>query len=48
MKLSNQIVLYVNIDLIHIEKMISKFIATGSVFFWNYYARKHFVFKNVS
>ena len=44
----NQVVLYVCVDLIYVEKMLSKLIATGSVFFWNYNARKHFVFKKVS
>lgn len=33
------------VDILSIELMLSKIIATGVVFFWNYYARKHFVFK---
>jgi putative flippase GtrA len=38
--------LYVCVDIFVIELMLSKIIATGVVFFWNYYARKHFVFKS--
>lgn len=38
-------VLYICIDIAGVEMMTSKLIATGVVFFWNYYARKHFVFK---
>jgi putative flippase GtrA len=33
------------VDILSIELMLSKIIATGVVFFWNYYARKHFIFK---
>ena len=38
-------VLYVCIDILGVEMMLSKLLATGVVFFWNYFARKHFVFK---
>lgn len=37
--------LYLCIDIFTIEMMLGKVIATGIVFFWNYFARKHFVFK---
>lgn len=41
----NQLCLYCSIDILHINKMISKIGATGVVFFWNYFLRKNFVFK---
>ncbi len=37
--------LYICIDVTGVEMMASKLVATGVVFFWNYYARKRFVFK---
>lgn len=43
--LFNQIILFVAVDLIGLELMLSKCAAIGVVFFWNYLARKHFVFK---
>lgn len=39
-------VLFICVDWCSIELIASKIIATGVVFFWNYFARKHFVFKN--
>jgi putative flippase GtrA len=41
----NQLVLYTCIDLARVEMMLSKIIATATVFFFNFYARKNFVFK---
>lgn len=38
-------ILYVLIDHLSFEKMSSKFIATASVFIWNFSARNFFVFK---
>ena len=42
--LLNLLILYVLISLLGVEKVSSKIIATGLVFFWNYFARKHFIF----
>jgi putative flippase GtrA len=39
------VTLYICISIFQVEMMMSKVVATGVVFFWNYYARKHFVFK---
>jgi putative flippase GtrA len=41
----NQIVLGVMIMQIGTSRPIAKLVATGAVFFWNYGARKHFVFS---
>ena len=38
-------VLYAAIDVLGFELMLSKFIATGSVFLWNFLARNYFVFR---
>ena len=43
--LINQFVLYLCIDVIMLEIMLSKLIATGSVFFFNFFARNNFIFK---
>jgi putative flippase GtrA len=40
------LILYVAIDLLGIELMLSKFGATGCVFFWNFLARNYFVFRS--
>lgn len=42
--LLNLLILYILISLLGVEKISSKVIATGLVFFWNYYARKYFIF----
>lgn len=42
--LVNQIVLYVAIEIFAWHLIFSKIIATGVVFFWNYYGRSKFVF----
>lgn len=41
----NQLSLYAFIDLFRIEMVISKIIATILTFFWNYFVRNNFVFK---
>jgi len=33
------------IELLNIEEVVSKIMATGMVFFWNYFARSRFIFK---
>jgi len=38
-------VLYAAIDVLGLELMLSKLIATGSVFLWNFLARNYFVFR---
>ena len=43
--LFNLATLYLMVDLAHTELMLSKIIATATVFFWNYFARKHYVFR---
>ncbi|GAB6059900.1 hypothetical protein JCM31598_30170 [Desulfonatronum parangueonense] len=43
--LFNQIILFIAIEFLDMEMMISKMVAIGMVFTWNYLARKHFVFK---
>lgn len=43
----NQGVLWICIDHLHIESLLAKVAGTGVVFFWNYFARRHFVFKSV-
>lgn len=44
----NQLVLYMCIDLAQVEMMLSKLLATSTVFFFNYHARKSFVFKEIN
>lgn len=44
----NQICLFINIDMLHINKMLAKIVATGVVFFWNYFLRSNFIFKSTS
>ena len=39
------VVLYVAVDVLGLELMLSKLIATGSVFAWNFTARNYFVFR---
>jgi putative flippase GtrA len=39
------LVLYAAVDMLAIELMLSKVIATGSVFLWNFLARNYFVFR---
>ncbi len=44
----NQTVLYVGIDRLGWDMVLCKLLATLIVFFWNYWARAHFVFSNSS
>ena len=41
----NQVVLFYAIGVVGIEVMLGKIAATSITFFWNYGARKYFVFK---
>jgi putative flippase GtrA len=38
-------IIFVCVELLYIEAIASKIIATGLVFFWNYFARSRFLFK---
>jgi len=38
--------LYLCIDFFSLEIMLSKIIATGATFFWNYFIRKYYVFRS--
>ena len=42
----NLLVLFALVDCLDIELMISKLIATASVFFWNFYIRRNFIFSS--
>ena len=42
----NQFILWQCIEFLSLEPLISKIIATGIVFFWNYSARNYFIFKD--
>jgi putative flippase GtrA len=46
--LINQAVLYVLVDRVGAELMLAKFTATVTVFLWNYYTRKDYVFAEPS
>lgn len=41
----NQAVLYLGIGILGWEMLLTKLLATGSVFFWNFGARSQFIFK---
>lgn len=41
----NLLVLFAMVDLLKAELMLSKIIATVSVFFWNFAARNNFIFR---
>ena len=41
----NQLVLYAGVEQLLLPPVLAKIAATGMVFFWNYWARAHFVFK---
>jgi len=41
----NQLVLYAGVAQFSAPPVLAKVMATGAVFFWNYGARAHFVFK---
>lgn len=40
----NQAALYITIEISDLNLIVSKIIATGIVFFWNYFGRKNFIF----
>ncbi len=40
----NQTILYLSIELLHWHLIFSKCVATGIVFFWNYFGRRRFIF----
>jgi putative flippase GtrA len=41
----NQLILWAGVAGLGLQPVIAKVMATGGVFFWNYAARAHFVFK---
>lgn len=41
----NEGIMYVGTDMLQLHYMVSKLISTGIVFFWNFFARKLFVFS---
>lgn len=41
----NQLILYMAIESLHLPLLISKIIATGTVFLWNYFGRSVFIFN---
>jgi putative flippase GtrA len=41
----NQAILWICIDRARIDPLLAKVVGTGVVFFWNYFARRNFVFK---
>ncbi|MCK4950314.1 MAG: GtrA family protein, partial [Gammaproteobacteria bacterium] len=43
--LLNQVIIFVLIDKMDMNLMISKLLTVASVFSWNYFSRKHFVFS---
>ena len=45
--LTNQLILYTAVDIINLELMFSKLLATGTVFIWNYSIRNFYIFKAV-
>lgn len=40
----NLLVLFIAHEFFHLELFVSKIIATGTVFLWNYYIRKQYIF----
>ena len=43
--LMNLLIMWVAFDNLHINKMLSKIIATGIVFFWNFFIRKLVIYE---
>jgi putative flippase GtrA len=41
----NQLILWLAIDHFHFLPLLAKLLATGVVFFWNYFIRNYFVFR---
>ena len=42
--LVNQLILFLSIEMLQWHLIVSKCVATGCVFFWNYFGRRRFVF----
>lgn len=40
----NALMLWAGVEIAHASLLVSKLAATGTVFFWNYFARRHLVF----
>lgn len=43
----NQMILFLLIGILNWDMVFAKIMATGSAFFWNYYSRKNYIFKNI-
>ena len=43
--LMNLLIMWIAFDNLHINKMLSKIIATGIVFFWNFFIRKLVIYE---
>jgi putative flippase GtrA len=43
----NQVVLFFSVQFLGLDLVLGKIIASAGVFFWNYGARAHFVFKGI-
>lgn len=41
----NQIILFISIEIFELNPIKSKILATGSVFFWNYFGRSRLIFN---
>lgn len=41
----NQATLFITVEIFFLHKVAAKIIATGVVFFWNYFSRRNFIFK---
>lgn len=44
--LLNLLIMWFAVDICNVQEMLSKIIATGCVFIWNYLIRKLFIYKN--
>jgi putative flippase GtrA len=44
--LINQMVLWLLVEGVSFHYMLSKIVATGIVFIWNYFIRRHYIFKD--
>ncbi len=43
--LLNQLILWIGIEQFFLAPLLAKLVATGMVFFWNYFIRNYYVFK---
>lgn len=43
--LLNMVIMWMAVEICHLQEMLSKIIATGLVFVWNYLIRKMFIYK---